>query len=136
MEVVKYRFEAHGDERGQLVALEEMKNVPFDIKRVYYMWNTAPGVPRGFHAHRKLEQILICVHGSCKIKQDDGKEVVHVPLTDPSEGLYISNAMWREMYDFTDDAVLMVLASEYYDEEDYIRDYDEFLKYVNGGERA
>ena len=136
MEIIKYRFESHGDERGQLVALEEMKNVPFDIKRVYYMWNTIPGVPRGFHAHRKLEQILICVHGSCKIKLDDGKEVVHVPLDNPSEGLYISNAVWREMYDFTDDAVLMVLASEYYDVSDYIRDYDEFLEYVNGGKQA
>lgn len=130
MQIIKYEFQPHGDDRGQLVALEEMKEVPFDIKRVYYMYDTTEGVTRGRHAHKALEQILICVHGSCKIRLDNGEEKVVVPLDKPNEGLYVSNVMWREMFDFSEDAVLMVLASELYDEEDYIRDYDEFLKYI------
>lgn len=130
MQIIKYRFQQHGDERGQLIALEEGKDVPFEVKRVYYMYDTKDGVRRGFHAHKSLEQILICVHGSCKILLDDGREKADVVLDCPYEGLYVSNVMWREMYDFSPDAVLMVLASEYYDECDYIRDYDEFLKYI------
>lgn len=127
MQVVKYMFQPHGDDRGQLVSLEEFKDIPFQIKRVYYMYDTVSGVVRGKHAHKKLEQILVCIHGSCKIKLDNGTETKVVPLEKPYEGLYISNDMWREMYDFSPDAVLMVLASELYDESDYIRDYDEFL---------
>ena len=131
MQVVKYAFQQHGDERGQLVALEEFKDIPFEIKRVYYMYDTGEGVHRGFHAHRKLEQILICIHGSCKVLLDNGEEKKVISLEKPYEGLYISNDMWREMFDFSPDAVLMVLASELYDESDYIRDYDEFIKMVN-----
>lgn len=130
MQVIKYAFQQHGDDRGQLVALEELKDIPFEIKRVYYMYDTKEGVRRGFHAHKCLEQILICIHGSCKILLDNGTEKKIVALEKPYEGLYVSNDMWREMYDFSPDAVLMVLASEYYDECDYIRDYDEFLKYI------
>lgn len=130
MQIVKYLFQQHGDDRGQLVALEEMRDIPFEIKRVYYMYDTKEGVHRGFHAHRKLEQILICIHGSCKILVDNGTEKKVVPLEKPYEGLYLSSNMWREMYDFSPDAVLMVLASEYYDESDYIRDYDQFLQFV------
>lgn len=130
MEVIKYAFQQHGDHRGQLVALEEGKEIPFQVKRVYYMYDTVEGVRRGYHAHKCLEQILICVHGSCKILLDNGKETAVVNLDTPYEGLYISNDMWREMYDFSSDAVLMVLASELYDEADYIRNYDEFLKFV------
>ena len=130
MQIVKYMFQPHGDDRGQLVALEELKDIPFKIKRVYYMYDTAEGVVRGNHAHKSLEQILICIHGSCKIELDNGREKKVVPLEKPYEGLYVSNTMWREMYDFSPDAVLMVLASELYDEADYIRDYDEFLEYI------
>lgn len=130
MQVIKYAFQQHGDERGQLVALEEHKDIPFEIKRVYYMYDTGEGVRRGFHAHKSLEQILICIHGSCKILMDNGEEKKVVPLEKPYEGLYISNAIWREMYDFSEDAVLMVLASDFYNEEDYIRDYNDFLNYV------
>lgn len=130
MQVVKYNFQKHGDDRGMLIALEELKDFPFEIKRVYYMYDTVEGVRRGFHAHKKLEQILIAVHGRCVIHLDNGTETEEVVLDKPYEGLYISNDMWREMYDFSPDAVLMVLASEYYDESDYIRDYDEFLEYV------
>ena len=137
MQVVKYMFQPHGDERGQLVALEEFRDIPFRIRRVYYMYDTVPGVVRGGHAHRQLEQILICIHGSCRIRLDNGTEKKIVPLEKPYEGLYVANDMWREMYDFSPDAVLMVLASELYDEADYIRDYDTFLTYVrekSGGE--
>ena len=130
MEIIKYAFQQHGDHRGQLVALEEGKEIPFNVKRVYYMYDTVEGVRRGYHAHKCLEQILICVHGSCKILLDNGKETAVVNLDTPFEGLYISNDMWREMYDFSSDAVLMVLASELYDEADYIRNYDDFLKFV------
>ena len=131
MQVIKYVFQLHGDERGQLIALEELKDIPFCIKRVYYLYDTEAGVARGFHAHKTLQQILICVHGSCKIKLDNGKEKKIVLLDKPYEGLYVSNAMWREMFDFSPDAVLLVLASELYDEADYIRNYNEFLEYIN-----
>lgn len=131
MQIVKYVFQQHGDERGQLVALEEHKDIPFEIKRVYYMYDTGKRVTRGQHAHKSLEQILICIHGSCKLMLDNGKEKKIVSLEKPYEGLYISNNIWREMYDFSSDAVLMVLASDVYKEEDYIRNYDEFLKFVN-----
>lgn len=130
MQVIKYVFQPHGDERGQLVALEEFRDIPFEIKRVYYMYDTIPGVVRGKHAHKELQQILICIHGSCKILLDNGKEKKVVPLEKPYEGLYVANNMWREMFDFSEDAVLMVLASALYDETDYIRDYDEFLKFA------
>lgn len=130
MQIVKYVFQQHGDDRGQLVALEEEKDIPFEVKRVYYMYDTGENVHRGFHAHRNLEQILICIHGSCKILLDNGMEKKIISLEKPYEGLYVANNMWREMYDFSSDAVLLVLASDYYDESDYIRDYDEFLKFV------
>ena len=131
MQVTKYYFPPHGDDRGQLIAIEEQKDLPFDIKRVYYIYDTKEGVRRGFHAHRNLEQILVCVHGSCKIMLDNGKEQETVVLDNPSDGLYIANNMWREMFDFSPDAVLLVLASEYYDEADYIRNYDDFLKMLS-----
>ena len=130
MQVIKYAFQQHGDDRGMLVALEEYKDIPFEIKRVYYMYDTKKDVHRGFHAHKSLEQILICIHGSCKVLLDNGTEKKIVSFEKPYEGLYIANNMWREMYDFSEDAVLMVLASEYYKEEDYIRDYNEFLRMV------
>lgn len=123
MQIMKYTFQQHGDERGMLVAVEELKDIPFEIKRIYYVYDTKDGVRRGYHAHKSLEQILICVHGSCKILLDNGKEQKEVLLEKPYEGLYVPNNMWREMYDFSEDAVLMVLASSYYDKEDYIRDY-------------
>ena len=130
MQVVKYAFQQHGDERGMLIALEENKDIPFAIKRVYYMYDTKKDIHRGFHAHKNLEQILVCVSGSCKVRLDNGYESKVVTLETPYEGLYISKSMWREMFDFSEDAVLMVLASELYDEADYIRNYDEFLEFV------
>lgn len=134
MQIVKYQFQQHGDERGMLVALEEFGDIPFEIKRVYFMYDTKKDVHRGFHAHKSLEQILICIHGSCKVLLDSGKEKKIVSLEKPYEGLYVANNMWREMYDFSEDAVLMVLASDIYREEDYIRDYEEFLSLVNSSD--
>ena len=130
MDIKRYRLQQHGDWRGHLVALEEMKDIPFEVKRVYYMYDTKPGIIRGMHAHKSLEQLLVCVNGSVDVLLDDGTEREHVILNDPCEGIYIANNIWREMSDFTENAVLMVFASKYYDESDYIRDYDEFLRFV------
>lgn len=135
MEIIKYTFPPHGDDRGQLVAIEAMKDLPFPINRVYYIYDTLPGVRRGFHAHKCLQQILLCVNGSCKIHLDNGHETAEVLLDKPNEGLYIANNMWREMYDFIPGTVLLVLASEYYDEADYIRNYDDFIKMIQEGEK-
>lgn len=136
MEIKLYQFPPHGDDRGQLIAIEAHKDLPFAIKRVYYIYDTLSGVRRGFHAHQNLQQILICVSGSCKIHLDNGKETAEVTLDKPWEGLYIANDMWREMYDFSEGAVLLVLASDYYDEADYIRDYDRFIEMVRNKENA
>lgn len=136
METTMYQFPPHGDDRGQLVAIEATKDLPFEVKRVYYIYDTLPDVRRGFHAHRNLQQILICVHGSCKIHLDNGSDTAEVLLDKPYEGLYIANDMWREMYDFSDGAVLLVLASEYYDEADYIRNYEDFIKLVRPEEET
>ena len=136
MQIKKIHFPPHGDDRGQLVAIEELADLPFDIQRVYYIYETLPGVRRGFHAHRDLQQVLICVSGSCKIHLDNGRETAEVLLDKPWEGLYISNDMWREMYDFSEGAVLLVLASRHYDEADYIRDYDAFLEMIREKEEA
>ncbi len=119
-----------GDNRGSLIALEENHNVPFDVKRVYYIFGTKENVRRGFHAHKNLKQLAICVSGSCTFLLDDGNQKEHINLTTPTQGLLIEGLIWREMYDFTPDCVLIVLADAYYDESDYIRDYNTFLKEV------
>lgn len=119
-----------GDERGSLVALEANRTVPFDIKRVYYLFGTKEGVSRGFHAHKRLKQVAVCVTGKCKMLLDDGKEKTEVWLDSSTKGIFIQSMVWREMRDFSEDCVLLVLASEYYDEDDYIRDYDDFIEVV------
>lgn len=134
MKIERFYAQQHGDTRGQLVALEEKKEIPFDIKRVYYIYDTKEGVRRGFHAHKSLKQLLICIHGSCKVLLDDGREKEIVILDKPYEGIFIQSNMWREMYDFSPDAVLLVLASEIYDETDYIRDYDRFLQFIGSSD--
>lgn len=121
-------FNPLGDERGSLVALEAHKTVPFDIKRVYYIFYTGEGVSRGFHAHRNLKQLAVCVTGSCRFILDDGRSREEIVLDSSTTGLLIEEMVWREMHDFSSDCVLMVLANEYYDESDYIRDYREFLR--------
>jgi dTDP-4-dehydrorhamnose 3,5-epimerase-like enzyme len=121
-------FKSMGDDRGQLVALEQTRQIPFKISRVYYIFRTREGVRRGFHAHRNLKQIAVCVSGSCKFDLFDGRDKKAIELDSPTKGLYIGKVIWREMYDFSPDCVLMVLASELYDEADYIRNFEEFLK--------
>ena len=128
MQIKLIPLQAHGDERGSLVALEEGHNIPFEIKRVYYMFKTKEGVRRGFHAHKKLKQVAIAVRGSCRFVLDDGKERVEILLDNPAQGLLIESCMWREMYDFSEDCVLMVLADQLYEEADYIRDFKDFLE--------
>lgn len=124
-------FSIMGDDRGSLIALEGNKEIPFDIKRAYYIFGTKDQVARGFHAHKNLTQVLICVSGSCRVVLDNGKKKEEVVLDTPSQGLVIRDLTWREMHDFSSDCVLLVLASAPYDESDYIRSYDEFLEYVN-----
>jgi dTDP-4-dehydrorhamnose 3,5-epimerase-like enzyme len=119
-----------GDGRGVLVSLEAFKNVPFEIKRVYYLTQLKPNCPRGFHAHKNLEQLLICLNGSCDLILDDGTERKTVHLNDSTKGLLIESMIWREMQNFSTDCVIMVLAGQYYDENDYIRDYETFKKSV------
>ncbi|CAM7827869.1 WxcM-like domain-containing protein [Escherichia coli] len=133
MDIKLIPLQAHGDERGSLIALEEENNIPFEIKRVYYMFNTIEGVRRGLHAHRKLKQIAIAVRGSCRFVLDDGRERVEILLDNPCQGLLIDSCIWREMYDFSKDCVLMVLADSHYDENDYIRNYEEFLEAIRNG---
>ena len=117
-----------GDERGKLVSLESNKNVPFEIKRVYYIYDTLPVQDRGMHAHKNMEQIIVAMDGSCQFVLDDGKSRETLWLNRPDVGLYIGKNMWREMKNFSYGCKLMVLASDYYDEKEYIRNYDEFLK--------
>ena len=116
-----------GDERGSLIAIEGGANVPFQIARVYYVFGTKAGVDRGFHAHLELQQLAVCVSGSCTMVLDDGKQRVEVRLDSPTLALTIPPMIWHEMRDFSPDCVLMVLADAPYEESDYIRDYDAFL---------
>ena len=125
-------FEVCGDHSGKLVALEKGAEFPFDIKRVYYIWQTDRDVVRGKHAHRALEQVIVCVSGSCDFILDDGATRQCISLTTPVQGLHIKSRIWREFTNFSEDCVVMVLASEHYDEADYIRDYDAFLKELKG----
>lgn len=120
-----------GDDRGSLVAIEANKHIPFEVKRVYYIFGTQPGISRGFHAHKNLQQLAVCVSGKCRMLLDDGITKESVWLDSPTKGLLIGNNVWREMHEFSDDCVLLVLASEHYDESDYIRDYSEFCSAVN-----
>lgn len=125
------KFLPLGDQRGHLVALEANKTVPFEIKRVYYLFGTKPGVSRGFHAHKDLKQVAVAVRGSCRFVLKDGKNEESIILSDSTTGLLIESLVWREMYDFSEDCVLLVLASEHYDETDYIRNYQKFLEFTN-----
>ena len=121
---------ARGDDRGQLIPLEELSaEIPFEVRRVYYIFDTTPGTVRGKHAHKTLAQVLICVSGACTItcEMPDGTRSEH-RLDWPTKGLLIEGLVWREMKEFSKDAVLLVLASEHYNPDDYIRDYAAFRK--------
>lgn len=124
-------FDVHGNKSGYLIALESLsKQVPFDVKRVYYIFGVNDNSVRGKHAHYKLKQLLICVNGSIDITVEDGKTKELFRLDNPSKGLYIEGFIWREMKNFSKDAVLVVLASEHYSEADYVRDYEKFKREV------
>ena len=119
-----------GDARGKLISLESKKNIPFEIKRVYYICDTLPDQNRGMHAHKNMEQIIVAMDGACQFVLDDGIKREKIWLNRPDVGLYIGKNMWREMRHFSYGCKLMVLASDYYDENEYIRDYEEFLRGV------
>lgn len=122
------QFPQHGDERGWLVVIEGVNDVPFDIKRIFYIYGSDESVIRGRHANRKSEFVLINVCGSCKVKTNDGRGNEDIFILDkPHAGIYIPKLVWKDMYDFSEDSILLCLASEYYDPEEYIRDMDEFL---------
>lgn len=123
------RLSCSQDGKGVTTEIESGTNIPFDVRRVYYMYDTQQGIQRGGHAHRKLEQLLVCVCGSVKIVMDDGSKKETLLLDDPAVGLYMPPEVWHEMTDFSGGAVLLVFASDLYDESDYIRSYNEFLKY-------
>jgi len=123
-----FEFQVFGDEEGSLVALESSKNIPFEIQRSYHIFGIMPGARRGFHAHKTLKQLAVCVRGTCKFLLDNGSEKKEVSLSNPRQGVLIDPMVWHEMFDFSPDAVLLVLADQHYDESDYIRNYDQFMK--------
>lgn len=125
-------FPQRGDERGQMVVVEGLQDVPFEIKRIFYIYGSDKDVIRGQHANRKTEFVLINVAGKSKVKVLDGKgnEAVF-SLNRPHTGIYLPTMVWKDMYDFSEDSVLLVLASEHYDASEYIRDYDEYVREVN-----
>ena len=126
-------LQVHGDDRGSLIALENGHNLPFDVKRVYYIYGTKAGVSRGFHAHKKLKQMLIAVSGSVEIHCEMNRQkAVHL-LDTPDKGLLIEGMVWHTMENFSSDCILLVLADGYYDESDYIRNYAQFLKMTEEG---
>ena len=122
-------FSQKGDERGHLVIVEGMKDIPFEIKRIFYIYGSDKDVVRGQHANKLSEFVLINVAGTSKVKVKDGKgnETVYA-LNRPHTGIYLPRMIWKEMYDFSADSVLLVLANTHYDGKEYIRDYTEYLK--------
>ena len=119
------------DARGSLTAIEGGIDIPFDIKRVFYIYGTQKDVSRGNHAHYKTKQYLITVNGSCRVTLDNGKTKQTFDLDEPSKGLFQDALIWGTMHDFSDDCVLLILANEYYNESDYIRNYQEFLDVIH-----
>lgn len=126
-------FSQKGDERGRLVIVEGLKDIPFEIKRIFYIYGTEKNTIRGKHANRNSEFVLINVSGTSKVNVKDGKgnEAIYY-LNRPHTGIYLPKMVWKEMYDFSEDSVLLCLASEIYDANEYIRDYSEFLEEVKG----
>lgn len=123
-------FKTLGDDRGSLISLEQNKNIPFEIKRIYYIFGTKENISRGFHAHKKLRQLAVCVRGSCRFVMDNGTQKEEIILDSPDKGLVIDAMQWHEMHDFSEDCIIIVLANDYYDESDYIRNYENFRSFV------
>jgi dTDP-4-dehydrorhamnose 3,5-epimerase-like enzyme len=120
-------LQSYGDNRGRISIAEIGKEIPFDVKRIYYLTNLSDSKPRGFHAHRELRQLAICIEGSCRMLLDDGVDKSVVAMDSPTLGVLIEPMVWHEMHDFSDGCVFLVLASDIYNEQDYIRDYSEFI---------
>lgn len=127
-------FKDYGDERGKLVVIEGESAVPFVINRVFYIYGTDATMVRGRHANRRSEFVLVNVAGTSKVRLTNGKEEMVVELNKPMMGLYIPKMIWKDMYDFSSDSVLLVLASTHYSDEEYIRDYDEYLRLMKESE--
>lgn len=123
-------FPELGDERGNLVVIEGGIQIPFDIKRIFYIYGSDDTVVRGQHANRQSEFVLINVSGTSKVRVDDGYEERIIELNKPKMGIYLDKMVWKDMYDFSPDSVLIVLANTHYDGNEYIRDYDEYLKEI------
>ncbi len=119
-----------GDERGNLVVVEGNMDIPFEIKRIFYIYGSDDTVVRGQHANSLSEFVMINVSGTSKVKVDNGEESRVIELNRPRMGLYLKNNIWKDMYDFSADSILLVLASEHYDESEYIRDYQEYLRFI------
>lgn len=125
---------SHGDERGSLISFENGVNCPFDVKRCFYIYDTKGGnVVRGAHANRYSKFLLVVINGSCRVKIDTGKEINDVLLNNPMTALYLDKMVWKEMYEFSHNAVLMVLSNELYNENEYIRSYQKWkeIKWIN-----
>ncbi len=131
-QVKMLEFQQHGDERGHLVVIEGGQDIPFEIKRAFYIYGSDREVVRGQHANRKTEFVLINVAGTSKVRLNDGdgNEAIFC-LNRPHTGIYLPTMVWKDMYDFSEDSVLLVLASEHYDPKEYIRDYSVFKQEVN-----
>ena len=130
---ILHHREEQRDARGRLLSLEVGRDIPFEIARVYFLYGSASGDERGFHAHRRLEQWAICVAGACTIVLDDGRARAEVRLDSPEKSLHIGAMIWRELKDFSPEAVLMVFASAPYDAADYVHDYQSFVALAGGG---
>lgn len=131
MKNIKTEHKVLGDDRGQLIAIESGVHVPFEIKRVFYIYGTQPNVPRGQHSHHKTKQYLIAINGSCKVTLDNGQNKETYELNQPNIGLFQDAMVWGTMHDFSADCVLLVLADQHYNAADYIRNFDEFKKAMN-----
>lgn len=123
-------FKSVADARGNLIAVEAERSIPFPIRRVYYIFGTKPGIERGFHAHKALQQVAVAVSGSCEITLDDGASTACISLDSPAKGVFIGPGLWRAIRRFTPDCVLVVFADQYYEEADYIRNYDDFIRWT------
>lgn len=121
-------FEVHTDKRGNLTSLSNFKEIPFEIKRIYYTWDMPHEAIRGGHAHKELDEVIVCLSGSCDFVLDDGKEKVTVTLDGPNKGLYIKANLWRDFRNFSENCVVLLIASDIYKTDDYIHDYDEYIK--------
>ena len=123
-------FKTHGDNRGSLSAFELIQDIPFEVKRIYCLYNTITGSSRGFHAHKSLKQVIVCITGNCRFVIDDGSKRESILLNVPTTGILVEGCVWREIHDFSKDCVLLVFASEVFKESDYIRDYKTFKETV------